>query len=71
MPTIVVDMSSDGHKSVIVSDDEYEILCNLEKEYGSIHDAINKLPKNDEFRILCIQIMNRKPTNQRTFVFYM
>lgn len=74
MPIITVNMTTDGYKNVEISNTEMEILDKLEERFGSIHDAINKLPEKESgFKQLCIEIMNRQPALKsiKSYIFYM
>lgn len=71
MPHILVDLSSDGKYHVEVSKEELALLTLLNKQYGSIHDALNKTDESTPEHQICIDIMNREKSRIPQFIFYM
>ena len=70
MPTILVDLSSDGKYHVDVTNEELEVLKELETNWGTIHDAMNHIPADSDEVKLCHNIMNRPHQRILQFTFY-
>ncbi len=70
MHVIHIDLGSDGSYHVMVSSEELSTLYALNREYGTIHDAMNKMDTDEESYKMCKRVLNRVHISIPSFVFY-